>query len=107
MFALSKIKQISAKHSQVLFLEVLLAHDIRGFSGRLSGKESACQRSRSRRCSFGPWVGKIPWSRKQQPTPVLLPGTFHGQGSLAGYSPWGCKESDMTEHARKDDLSKF
>ena len=35
------------------------------------------------------------------PTPVLLPGKFHGQRSLVGYSPWGCKESDTTEHARK------
>ena len=44
-----------------------------------------------------PWVGKIPWRRKWQPTPVILPGEFHGQGSLAGYSPWGCKESGKTE----------
>ena len=35
------------------------------------------------------WVGKIPWRRKWQPTPVLLPGKFHGPRSLAGYSPWG------------------
>ena len=42
-------------------------------------------------------VGKIPWRRKWQPTPVFLPGEFHGQKSLAGYSPWGHKESDMTE----------
>ena len=47
---------------------------------------------------FSPWVGKIPWRRKWQPTPGFLPGKFHEQGSLAGYSPWGCKESDMTEH---------
>ena len=40
---------------------------------------------------------KIPWRRKWQPTPVFLPGEFHGQRSLAGYSPWGRKESDMTE----------
>ena len=46
---------------------------------------------------FDPWVGKIPWRREWQPTPVFLPGEFHGQRSLAGYSPWGCKESDMTE----------
>ena len=38
-----------------------------------------------------PWAGKIPWSRIRQPTPVLLPGKFHGQRSLVGYSPWGCK----------------
>ena len=37
------------------------------------------------------------WSRKWQPTLVFLPGEFHGQRSLAGYSPWGCKESDMTK----------
>ena len=44
-----------------------------------------------------PWVGKIPWRRKWQSTPVVLPGKFHGQRSLAGYSPWACKESGMTE----------
>ena len=38
------------------------------------------------------------WRRKWQPTPVFLPGESHGRGSLAGYSPWGCKESDTTEH---------
>ena len=42
---------------------------------------------------------KIPWSRKWQPTPVFLPGKSHGQWSLMGYSPWGCKESDTTKHA--------
>ena len=41
--------------------------------------------------------GKIPWRRKWQPTPVLLPGKSHGQRSLVGYRPWGCKESDITE----------
>ena len=45
-----------------------------------------------------PWAGKIPWSRKWQLTPEFLPGKFHGQRSLAGYSPWGRKESDTTEH---------
>ena len=43
------------------------------------------------RSGFNPWVGKIPWRREQQPTPVLLPGEFHGQRSLAGYSPWVTK----------------
>ena len=43
------------------------------------------------------WVGKIPWRRKWQSTPVLLPGKSHGQRSLVGYSPWGSKESDTTE----------
>ena len=40
---------------------------------------------------FNPWVRKIPWKRKWQPTPVFLPGEFHGQKSLAGHSPWSCK----------------
>ena len=45
---------------------------------------------------FDPWVRKIPWKSKWHRTPVLLPGKFHGQRSLEGYSLWGCKESDMT-----------
>ena len=60
----------------------------------LSGKESACQ---CRRHRFGPWVGKTPWSRKGQPTPVFLPGKSHEQRSMVGHSPWGHKESDTTE----------
>ena len=50
-----------------------------------------------RRPQFDPWVGKIPWKRERLPTPVFLPGGFHGERSLVGYSPWGCKESDVTE----------
>ena len=62
----------------------------------LSGKEPTCQ---CRRHVFDPWVGKIPWRREWQPPPVFLPGDFHGLRSLAGYSLWGLKESDTTEHA--------
>ena len=43
------------------------------------------------------WVGRIPWRRAWQPSPVFLLGEFHGQGTLVGYSPWGLKESDTTE----------
>ena len=49
-------------------------------------KESACQ---CKRHGLYLWVGKIPWRKKWQPTPVFLPGKPHGQRSLAGYSPWG------------------
>ena len=42
---------------------------------------------------FNTWVGKIPWRRKWQPTPKPLPGKFHGQRSLEGYSPWSCKRT--------------
>ena len=49
------------------------------------------------RQGFNPWVGKVPWRRSWQPTPVFLPREFHGQRSQAGYSPRGCKELDVTE----------
>ena len=50
-----------------------------------------------RRPGFDPWVGKIPWRRKWQPTPVLWPGKSHGRRSLVGYCPWGHKDSDRIE----------
>ena len=69
----------------------------RGFPSGASGREPACQCRRCKRHGFNPWVGKIPWKRAQQSTPVFLPGEFHGQRNLVGYSPWGRKESDMIE----------
>ena len=62
-----------------------------------SGKEPACQ-CQCRRCKrhrFHPWVGKIPWRRKWQHTPVFLPWKSHGQRNLAGYSPWDGKETQL------------
>ena len=53
-----------------------------------SGKESTCK---CRRCGFNPWVGKISWRKKWQPTPIFLLGKSHGQRSLACYTPWGHK----------------
>ena len=67
------------------------------FPGEASGKEPTWQCRRHKRCKFDPWVGKIPWRRAWQPTLLFLPGESQGQRSLAGYSPWGCKESDTTE----------
>ena len=61
-----------------------------GFLRLLSGKEFTCQ---FRRCGFDPWVRKIHWKRKWQPTPVLLPEKSHGQGSLAGYIAHGVAKS--------------
>ena len=57
------------------------------FPGGASGKEPACQCGGQKRLGFGPWVGKMPWRRAWQPTPVFLPGESHGQGSLAGCNP--------------------
>ena len=64
-----------------------------------SGEESSCLCRRHHSQGFDPWVGKIPWRRSWQPTPVSLPGESQGPRSLVGYSPWGCKELDRTEHA--------
>ena len=68
-----------------------------GFSGGASGKEPACQCRRHKRCWYDSWVRKILWRRTWQPTPGSLPGKFHGRRNLAGYSPWACRESDVTE----------
>ena len=57
-----------------------------GFPGGTSGKEFACQCRRHKRHGLNPWVGKIPWRRPWQPTPVLLPGESHGQRRLAGWN---------------------
>ena len=63
-----------------------------GFSGVSDGKISAWNAG-----DLDLWVGKIHWRREWQPTPVCLPGESYGLRSLAGYNPWGCKESDTTD----------
>ena len=77
--------------ANILLIFAILSY---GPSSWVSGKEPICQ---FRRQGFDPWVGKIPWSRKWQPIPVLLPGKSHGRRSLVGYSPWGHKELDTNE----------
>ena len=57
----------------------------------LSGNEPTCQ---CRRCGFDPWIRKIPLEEEMATTPVFLPKKSHGQRSLVGYSPWGCKERE-------------
>ena len=66
------------------------------FSGGSSGKESACQCRSHRRCRFDPWVRKIPWRRKWQPTPVFLPENSMDRGAWWG-SVHGVAELDVTE----------
>ena len=68
--------------------------------GSKSDKESTFQCRRYSNCGLEPWVWKIPWSRKWQPTPVFLPGQFYGQRSLAGFSPCSYKESGTTERLK-------
>ena len=76
----------------VLFLLLSQAFNILPSWFRRQGVCLQCGRPR-----FHPWVRKIPWRRKWQPTPVFLRGKSHGWRSLAGPSPWGHKESDTTE----------
>ena len=64
-----------------------------GSHGGSDGKVSARNAGDLR---FYPWFGNIPWRREWQPTPIFLPGEFHGQQSLAGHNPWDYKELDMT-----------
>jgi len=71
-----------------LFIKVHLSTYM-GFLGGASGKELACQCRRPKRYWFDPWVGNISWRK--------FTGEFHGQKSLAGYSSYGCKESDITK----------
>ena len=83
---------------------ILTMLGIKGLPRWLSGKEPTCQ---CRRFRFNPWVRKIPWRRKWQPTPVFLPGKAHGQRSLAGYSPLGHKESATTEMTKYACMRNF
>ena len=69
----------------------------------LGDKEWAWQ---CRSCEFNPWVGKIPWRRKWQPTPVFLPAEFHWKRSLVSCSSWGLKESDTTKRLNNNKTSK-
>ena len=78
--------------------EMLWRSSHQALPGGSGGKESACKAGDLGSIpGFDPWVGKIPWRRKWQLTPVFLPRKPHGQRNLVGYRPWGCKESDMTE----------
>ena len=83
------------------FLQIYLSLGKPCFPGGASYKESACQWRRCKRLRFDPWVGKIPWRRKWQSTPVFLTGKFHRQRRLMGYSAWGLKELDTTEHMHR------
>ena len=62
-----------------------------------SGKESTYQSGDIISRRFHPWVGKIPWRRTWQFTPIFLPGESYGQRSLASYSAWDRKASNRTE----------
>ena len=86
----------SSSHERLAYYPANIYHLplLLGFPSGSAPKEPACQ---GRRHEFYPWIGKIPWRRTWQPTPVFLPGKFHAQMSLVGCSLWGCKELDTAE----------
>ena len=86
-FSSQEVSQSANRHLCIITYYIL----------RFSMLRICLQCRRHRRQGFSPWVGNIPWRRKWQPAPVLLLGEFHGLRSLTSYSPWGRKESDMTE----------
>ena len=87
----------------MFYLFILIYLEIYLFISKGRALRIRLQCKSRRRPRFDPWVGKIPWRKAWQPTPVFLPGEPHEQRSLVGYSPWSRKESDTTEatwHAR-------
>ena len=88
------VKEPSHPGEEGKLMNISLGYKEVDFPGGSDGKSICLQCGRP---GFDPWVGKIHWRKKWQPTPVFLPGKSHGQRSLAGYSAWGRKESDTTK----------
>ena len=100
LWSINSIKYVNKSFFSWYIRELLaptITHQEKWTHVSLSCKESTWQRRRCKGYGFDPWMRKIPWNRKWQPIPVFLPGKFHGQRNLVSYSPWGRKESDMTE----------
>ena len=81
--------QTSSQQLSRLALHLLGLSSVPGIVGFPGGSDG--------KSGLHPWITKITWRREWLPTPVFLPGEFHGQRSLTGYSPRDRKESDMTE----------
>ena len=91
----TQLKRLSSSSSSSSrYIYIMCSISRLDFSHGSDGKEICLQCGRP---GFNPWNGKLPWRKEWKPTPIFLPGEFHGQRSLAGYSPRGSKELDMTE----------
>ena len=90
-------KICSLKNIQVYHVDNYITLTLMGFPSNSVSKESEFF------TWLNPWVRKISWRRKRQPTPVLVPGKFHGGRNLIGYSPWGRR----VRHDRVTSLSLF
>ena len=78
----SKFNNVATNGKISFFFEGLYIYVLGASQVVLGVKNSSAKAGRLKRCRFNPWVGKIPWRRAQQSTPVFLPGESHG-----GYSP--------------------
>ena len=84
--------QINRVYTEYLFVDQLLCYEFYICNFYLDfPSDSAVKDLPARQETQVPWVRKIPWRRKWQPTPVFLPEKSHGERSLSGYSPWGHK----------------
>ena len=92
----SIVLTVTLKHGWSEFSHALSIHGLLSLVALVVKNPSANAGDVRDTSRFNLWVGKIPWRRVWQPTPVL-PRESHGQRSLVGYSPWDHKESDMTE----------
>ena len=85
----SHTSYVNGAHKAIL--QINCHHKYGGFPGGASMEEPTGQCRRQKRRGFNPWVGKIPWRRARQSTPVSCLENPHGQRSLAGHSPWGLR----------------
>ena len=101
VYNLGSNRRIYLKYLDLQLLSVIwffsVLNGTLGFPGSTSGKELTCQSRRNKRCLFDPWVGTISWRRHGNLLHYSCLENPHGQRSLAGYCPWGQKQSDMTE----------
>ena len=93
---LKLINMVSSFLEEVSTLGAILPCEL-GLPVGSADTESACSAGDTRELGSIPGIGKTHWGSEWLPTPVFLPGESHGQRSLVGYSPQGCKESDTTE----------
>ena len=89
----NKRKKEICTNSSCLFIWVVFY-----FPGGTNSKKNLPANAGTQEVWEETWVREIPWSRKWRPTPIFLPGKFHRQRSLTGYSPWGWKEQ-LSTHA--------
>ena len=111
----SDYQQYGCRYGITCVLKYLLSWDMKiiisfwgGFLGGAVGKESGCQCRSYKRHKFDIWIREVSWNRKWQPAPVFLPGEFHGQRSLVGYSPWVVKSRTQLSthtHTRLNEIN--